>query len=122
MQEKRSARQNMVASEIKRVLGEYLLRNSIADLEVKTSLISITNVSISPCLRFAKVYIVSLGNDASSGKCLAFLKLHVSKLRRYLGAHVRLRFVPDIEIFIDDTQEHAEKIESLLKKIARACA
>jgi ribosome-binding factor A len=118
MHEKKSTRQNMVASEIRRVLSEYLLRNPITDFEVKTSLISVTDVNISPCLQFAKVYIVSLSNDVSNEKCLAFLKRHVSKLRRYLGERVRLRFVPDIEIFIDDTWERAEKIESLLKKIS----
>ncbi|MDR2067834.1 MAG: 30S ribosome-binding factor RbfA [Holosporaceae bacterium] len=118
MVEKKSARQNMVASEIRRVLSEYLLRNPIADFEVNTSFICITNVNISPCLQFAKVYIVSLSSEASNEKCLAFLKRYISKLKRCLGANIRLKFIPDIEIFIDDTWERAEKIESMLKKIS----
>ncbi|MDR3186822.1 MAG: 30S ribosome-binding factor RbfA [Holosporaceae bacterium] len=117
MQEKKSTRQNMVASEVRRVLSEYLLRNPIADFDAKTSLISITNVSVSPCLQFAKVYLVSLSSDVSNERSLAFLKRNISKLKRCLGERLRLKFIPDIELFIDDTWERAEKIESLLKKI-----
>jgi len=38
-------------------------------------------------------------------------------IRSELAHRVRLRFVPELKFFIDDTIDYVEKIENLIKKI-----
>jgi ribosome-binding factor A len=114
-------RQNKVAAEIRRILSEYLLRNPIVDFDgIKTSMISITSVAVSGCLRHAKVYIVSLSSDVSNEVSLAFLERHAARLKHHLGNNLQLRFVPDLKFFIDDAYEHTEKIKLLLQNARTA--
>ncbi len=111
-------RQQKVASEIKKILSEYLLRSSIIDDEgISSSLISITDVTISPCLQHVKVYAVSLSKDFSDEDCVEYLKRHTPQLRYHLGSHIRLKFTPELNFFVDDSFAYADKIESLFQKI-----
>jgi ribosome-binding factor A len=121
MQDKRSIRSNKVASEIQRILSEYLLSNPIIDHDgIKPSLISITAVRVSACLQHAKIYITSLSNDVMNEECLAFLERHISRLRNRLASLLRLKFTPELKFFIDDSYDHAAKIKSLLSKISES--
>jgi ribosome-binding factor A len=125
---KNNTRQFRVAAEIKKVLSEFLLNNSIVDDgAVDSSMISITDVLMSPCLQHVKVFVVSLaeaGNFSanfsaivSSEDCVSFLERHAAKIRRHVGAAVRLRYTPDFKFFIDNTSKQAEKIEQLMKQL-----
>jgi ribosome-binding factor A len=123
MQTKRNNRADRVAAEIKKVLSRFLLHNSVVDVaDVNSSMISITEVVVSPCLGHAKVFVVSLcdvggsfslqkgeARKNSNEDCLAFLERHSSRLRRYLGDNLRLRRVPDLRFFIDEN--HLWQIE-----------
>jgi ribosome-binding factor A len=117
---KNTNRQNRVATEIKRVLSEFLLRNSIDDAESNcdSSLISITDIIVSSCLQHAKVFAVSLSNDFDNDECVAFLDKHKSKLRGHIGATIRMKYTPDLQFFVDDSFEKGARIDELLKKIS----
>lgn len=108
-----------MAAEIKKILADFLLRCNIFDEDsnVSPSLISITDVEVSSCLRHAKLFVVSLSHKFSGEECLLFLQKHSPKLRYHLGANVRLKSVPELQFFLDNSFEQAEKIESLLKTI-----
>ncbi|MCR5224983.1 MAG: 30S ribosome-binding factor RbfA [Alphaproteobacteria bacterium] len=111
-------RQGKVASEIKKILSEYLLRNSIIDEKgINSALISITDVTISPCLQHVKVYAVSLSKDFTDEDCVEYLQRHASQLRYHLGSHIRLKFTPELNFFVDNSFAYADKIESLFQKI-----
>ena len=46
------------------------------------------------------------------------LENHSSKIRYHVGHEVKLRFVPELHFFIDDTYERAKKIDALLEQIS----
>lgn len=116
-----SNRQHKVAHEIKKILSNYMLRNSIVDTEgMSSSLISITDVVVSPCLRHVKVFVVSLSKDFTDIECVKYLERHAAQFRYHLGANIRLKFTPELNFFVDTSFEYAERIENLLKKVHQA--
>ncbi|GHT93228.1 ribosome-binding factor A [Alphaproteobacteria bacterium] len=121
MQQKKNSRQQRVATEIKKVLSDFLFKCNIFDEDfacVQPALISITDVVVSSCLKHAKVFVVSISNKFSNEDGVSFLQKHSPRLRYHLGSNLRLKSVPDLQFFVDDSFETAEKIESLLRNIS----
>jgi ribosome-binding factor A len=116
MQKKNTNRSRRVATEIKRILSEFFIHNSLGSETVNTTFLSVTDVVVSSCLQHVKVYIAFLSDGISVEECVEFLREHTPHLRRHIGAHVRLKFVPEILFFVDDSFDRARKIESLLDK------
>ena len=115
----KSTRQCKVASEIKKVVSEFFMRNSVIDSKnSSTVLISVTGVEVSPCLQHAKIFVSHTGGNLTDEEILLSLENHSSKIRYHVGHEVKLRFVPELHFFIDDTYERAKKIDALLEQIS----
>jgi ribosome-binding factor A len=78
--------------------------------------LTITNVKVSPDLRIAKVYI-SVFEKEKREFVLEKVKATAGFIRAELASRIRIKFVPDLKFFIDDSLDYVEKIEGLLKKI-----
>ncbi len=78
--------------------------------------ITITNVKLSPDLRIAKVYISVLDKEK---RAEVLKKVEGTKgfIRSELASRIKIKFIPDLKFFIDDTLDYVEKIEGLIKKI-----
>lgn len=121
MQQKKNSRQQRVATETKKILSDFLFKCNVFDddfTSVEPALISITDVIVSSCLKHAKIFVVSISNKFTNEDCISFLQKHSPRLRYHLGSNLRLKSVPDLQFFVDDSFETAEKIESLLRKIS----
>jgi ribosome-binding factor A len=79
-------------------------------------LITITNVKVSPDLRVAKIYFSVFDKEKRQ---LALEKMNEAKafIRSELAQRIKIRFVPELDFYIDDTIDHVEKIEGILKKL-----
>ena len=79
-------------------------------------LISVTVVRISPDLSICKVYL-SIFPVQESEKVLEMIILDTGKIKFGIGKNIRnqLRKMPDFKFFIDDSLDHADKINELLK-------
>lgn len=121
LRRKETPRRVRVASEVKKVLSEFLLHDTISDLERPSmaTMIAITEVEMSPDLQHAKVFISSISPKISSEECAKFLESNKYKLRAQIGVSIRLKHTPDLRFLIDDSSERGEKIENILKKIAQ---
>jgi ribosome-binding factor A len=78
--------------------------------------LTITKVKLSPDLRIAKVYISVLEKEMRED-ILEKVKTKTGIIRTELASKIRIRFVPELKFFIDDTLDYVEKIEGLIKKI-----
>jgi ribosome-binding factor A len=78
--------------------------------------VTITNVRLSPDLKIAKIYLSVLEKEKRS---LILNKLEDKKgyIRTELAHRVRIKFIPELKFFLDDTLDYVEKIEDLIKKI-----
>jgi ribosome-binding factor A len=80
------------------------------------SLITITNVKVSPDLKMVKIYL-SVFDKEKRELVLEKVKASTGYIRSELAQRIRIRYVPELRFFIDDTIDYVEKIENLIKKI-----
>ena len=111
-----SKRQQKVARQIQKDLGEIFQRD-VPHL-FSGAFITVTNVRVSPDLGVARIYLSFL---ASKNKelLLESIREKGKVLRQHLGERVRhqLRIVPELNFFLDDTVEYADKMDKLFAGI-----
>jgi ribosome-binding factor A len=93
-----------------------VLREDIRDPRVTA--VTITGAKVTKDLRQARIYFTILGG-ASENKdsVLAGLKSALGFIRTRIGKQLKLRFVPAIEFFYDESVDEAERIEKLLRQV-----
>ncbi len=106
-------RSHRVADQIQRDLAE-LLRESLKDPRV-SSLVSIGSVDVTRDLSVAKVYVSTLGSE-DRAELVDALKGASGFLRRELGKRLRLRIVPELRFFYDDTNESALEMDRKIRE------
>ncbi|MCF8276957.1 MAG: 30S ribosome-binding factor RbfA [Flavobacteriales bacterium] len=108
-----TTRQKKVSRVILRELGNYFQRN--ASLYAKGGMITVTDVKVSPDLGVAKVYL-SIFAVEDKQAVVDLIKERKWEVRKFL-AHERseLRVAPELMFFIDDSLDHIERIDNLLK-------
>jgi ribosome-binding factor A len=79
-------------------------------------LLTITNVKLSPDLRVAKVYI-SVFEKEKREFVLEKIGAVTGYIRSELASKIRIKFIPELRFYIDDTLDYVEKIDNLIKKI-----
>lgn len=98
--------QAVVANELRRVS------------DPRFELVTISSVAVAPDMRSAKVYwMVSGGSERIAEVEEAFASA-VGLFKRALGRDLKVRFIPDLKFFYDDTLDTAEEIDRLLQKIS----
>ena len=109
-----SVRVEKVASIIKEEVGVIFQRNfSMAEY----GLITVTDVRVTPDLKIAKIYVSIFGDAERKKKSLAMIEGQKAFVRSTLGHNIRLKFTPDIMFYLDETIDHAMKLEGIFKKI-----
>ncbi len=92
----------------------YKLQNKFQNISF--GFVTITSVKVSPDLKIAKVYISVLEKEKRE-EALEKIKSISGYIRSELASRIRIKFVPELKFFIDDTLDYVEKIEGLIKKI-----
>lgn len=99
-------------------MGDIFLREMKGALG--PSLITVTNVTITPDLSIARIYVsvMVIGQDTTPDGILALIRENTSDLRRRLGLREgkQLRIIPQLEFFLDDTLDYIDNINRLLKQ------
>ncbi|MGI6778161.1 MAG: 30S ribosome-binding factor RbfA [Acetivibrionales bacterium] len=105
---------NRISEEIKKGIS------SIIQYELKdprlSKLISITSVSVTKDLKYAKVYASVLGNEEEKKNSLTALKSAAGFIRREIGRRINLRYTPEILFELDTSIEHGAYINKLLNE------
>ncbi len=81
------------------------------------SMVSVTNVKVSPDLSVARVYL-SIFAAEDKEEVLKNIKINAKQIKHALSQVVKmqLRKTPNLTFFIDDSLDYAEEINELLKK------
>jgi ribosome-binding factor A len=111
MQAKRSQK---VAGQLKHEIGN-ILQTRIKDPLI--GFVTITNVKLSDDLRYAKVYFSVLGNSEQKQNSLKGLNRARTYIQSEIGSHLRLRYLPVLSFYLDETLEYKEYIDGILKSI-----
>ncbi len=101
---------------------EKLLKEELSNIflfklrDSSPGFITITNIKASPDLKKAKVYL-SVFDKAKRDIVLGQVKRELKGIRAELATRISLKFCPELDFYIDDTQDYVEKIDGLIKKI-----
>ena len=112
-----STRQNKICRLIQQDMGDIFLREMKGVLG--PSLITVTNVNMTPDLSIARIYVsIMVIGQGSPDSILAIIRENTSDLRRRLGLREgkQLRIIPQLEFFLDDTLDYIDNINRLLKQ------
>jgi ribosome-binding factor A len=113
-----SKRQQKFAGVIQQDLAAIFQREGAAYLP--NTLVTITKVRVTPDLAIARVFLSFL-NTSNTAQSLQQIKSHASEIRYKLGARIKdqVRIIPQLEFFVDDTNEYVERMDKLFEKIAQ---
>ena len=109
-----SQRQYKVGELLRKTLVDVFDRVEIRDPDLKGVSITITEVSVSPDLKAARVYIMPLGGE-NRDTVLLGLKRAAAFLRSKIAGRVELRYVPKLDFKIDTAFDTSNNINKVLK-------
>ncbi len=109
---KQTKRTRQVADVIRNEIAE-LLRREIHDPAL--GFVTICEVEVSTDLKVARVFYSVLGDDAAKESATRVLDKSSGLLRRLLARRIHLRAVPELEFRLDETAEHASRIDALIQ-------
>jgi ribosome-binding factor A len=107
-----TTRQQKIARMLQKELSEIFL--GIAH-RIPGTMITVTNVRITPDLSIARVYL-SIFPGEKTDSTLEFIKEQTKTIRYELGLKVRhqLRIIPELSFYIDDSLDYIDNIDRLL--------
>lgn len=110
-----------MASQRTRKVGEQIREVVAAQLvdmkDPRIGFVTVTDVRVTPDLRHAEVFWTVLPDtDEQVASTTEGIASAQRLLRREVGATLRLRHVPTLELTYDQVQEHARHIEQLVRE------
>ena len=109
-----NTRPDKVAEQI-RIEVSQLLARDVHDPGI--GFITLTRVSVSPDLQLARIYYSSLGDDKAQKETDKALHRASPFLRRQIAQRIRLRRVPELEFFYDESIARNDRIEQILQDL-----
>ncbi len=102
---------NLIRREISELLQRHVKDPRLGEF------IAITEVSTSPDLRYAKVFISSIGSEEEKQKTLSVLTAASGFLRKELAKNLRLRRIPQLSFSWDDSIEQGDRLTRLIDQV-----
>ncbi len=112
-----SRRQQQVGKTIQRFMADIFLQFG-SELVEPGAMITVASVRMTRDLKIARIYL-SIFNAKDKAQCLININQQKNTIKRELGNRIRnkVRNIPDIEIFLDDTLDEVMKLEDIFSKI-----
>jgi ribosome-binding factor A len=109
-----SARPARVGDQVRAELSDLITRQ-VHDPGI--GFLTITHVKVTPDLQIARVYYTTLGDETARRESRRALERATPFLRRQIGARLRLKRVPQLEFFFDESVERGDRIEQILNDL-----
>ena len=106
-------RMERVSELVKQQLGEVLQELSLTDC----GLVTVTSATISPDLKDGRIYVSVIGTDKQKANAIAMLELRHGHSQHELAKRIILKYTPRLKFILDETETHAQRIETLLAEL-----
>ena len=110
-----SRRSERTSKLIQREISE-LLEREVNDPRL-SRLISVTEVTLSPDLKHAKVFVSTLGSEINKEDMLAGFNNASGFLRKELALHLKLKYTPQLSFYYDDSIERGANLLKLIGEL-----
>ena len=114
MQELPYKRTDRIGQQIRKILGQITLK--YIDLS-HLGFITFTEVNISPDLRSANVFYSVLDPKYPKDEIQAAMNDLRKAFQKYIGPELKIKNIPKLKFYFDESQEYSEKIDKLLKDL-----
>ncbi|MCB1445729.1 MAG: 30S ribosome-binding factor RbfA [Rhizobiaceae bacterium] len=110
-----SQRMLRVGEQVRSALTQVLQRGEISDPVIEGTVISISEVRMSPDLKIATAFVTPLGNS-SHDQIVAALNRNARFIRGKIGPALRqMKYMPEVRFRDDTSFENFRRIDELLK-------
>lgn len=113
MAQELSQRQLRVGQEVRKVIAEAIEQGDVRSPEIQEAFITITQVIMSPDLKYATVYLTTL-NGKNLGIVLEQMQAEKWLFKKLVAAKLKLRYTPEINFRVDDTYDEVERVNKLM--------
>ena len=111
-----SRRSERTSKLIQREISE-LLEREVNDPRL-SKLVSVTEVTLSPDLKHAKIFVSTLGTEINKEDLLAGFNNASGFLSKELAAHLRLKQIPQLSFYYDDSIERGARLLKLMGELS----
>ena len=94
---------------------EELIAREVHDQGI--GFLTMTRVKVTPDLQQARVFYTTIGDEKQRKETARALERATPFLRRQLGRRLRLKHVPELDFFYDDSIERQDRIERIMLDI-----
>jgi ribosome-binding factor A len=108
-------RPDRVGDQIRQELSELLSRGEVHDPGI--GFITLTRVQVTADLQLARVYYTTMGDQNARKDTAKALKRATPFFRRHVGGRLQLRRVPELEFRFDESIEHQDRIEQIIRDL-----
>ena len=109
-----SQRQLRVGEQVRHALADVLARGEVRDDVIEATVISVSEVRMSPDLKIATCFVMPLGGKDQQ-EVIQALARNKRYLRGELAHRTNLKFAPDLRFRIDESFEEGSRIDRLLE-------
>ncbi|AOG08426.1 30S ribosome-binding factor RbfA [Allorhizobium sp. NPDC080224] len=110
-----SQRMLRVGEQVRAAITQVLQRGEVRDEVIEKTVISISEVRMSPDLKMATAYVTPLGVK-DHDTVIAALNKHAKYIRGRLGNQLRqLKYMPEVRFRDDTSFDNYQKIDALLR-------
>jgi ribosome-binding factor A len=107
-------RASRVGDQIRAELADLLARE-VHDPGI--GFLTITRVAVTPDLQQARVFYTTMGDEKARKESRRALDRAAPFLRRQIGRRLRLKRVPELDFFFDESIERHDRIERILQDL-----
>jgi ribosome-binding factor A len=112
--EGKSVRLLRVGEQVRHILAEVLMRGDVHDDVLSATHVSVTEVRMSPDLKYATVFVKPFLADDEE-KVLKALRTNTAYLQSEVARRVNLKFAARLKFLPDESFEVGERIDTLLR-------
>jgi len=103
-----------VEKELRQLIAGYLttgLKEPLAGFA------SVNRVQVSSDLRHGKVFVSIMGQEEDRSEDWGVLEEQLPEIQRHVSRQLQMKYTPKIQLILDTSADHAEKIDQILAGI-----
>ena len=111
----KSVRLLRIGEQVRHALAELLARREVRDPVLESTIVSVSEVRVTPDLRAATCFVYPLGG-ANGDAVIAALKGNARYLRGEIAKRLATKYTPDLSFRLDESFDAGAKIDAILRQ------
>ncbi len=110
-----SVRLLRIGEQVRHALAQVLLRGDLRDELLTNTIVSVSEVRVTPDLRQATAYVKALG-EADEQAVIKALASHAKYLRGEVAKQLQTKYTPDLRFRRDESFDAGARIDAILRR------